>query len=162
MSDAVVDELEGSGKSKKTPLLLGLILALVGTGIGFSMVFFGFLETNSAEEHELIQTETPEELPDIAFVEFEPITISLVKSQHVEHLRFRGQLEVVGAYQDDVEHVLPRVADVLNSYLRALDISELTDHTALARLRGQMLRRVQVVVGKGRVRDLLVTEFVLN
>jgi flagellar FliL protein len=30
------------------------------------------------------------------------------------------------------------------------------------RLRGQMLRRVQLVVGDGMVRDLLITEFVLN
>jgi flagellar FliL protein len=30
------------------------------------------------------------------------------------------------------------------------------------RLRGQMLRRVQAVVGEGRVNDLLVMEFVLD
>jgi flagellar FliL protein len=33
---------------------------------------------------------------------------------------------------------------------------------ALTRLRGQMLRRVQIVVGKDRVRDLLIMDFVLN
>ena len=33
---------------------------------------------------------------------------------------------------------------------------------ALIRLRAQMLRRIQVVSGEGRVRDLLITEFVLN
>ena len=32
----------------------------------------------------------------------------------------------------------------------------------LVRLRAQMLRRVQMVTGEGRVRDLLITEFVLN
>jgi len=32
----------------------------------------------------------------------------------------------------------------------------------LLRLRSQMLRRVQVVTGEGRVRDLLIMEFVLN
>jgi flagellar FliL protein len=32
----------------------------------------------------------------------------------------------------------------------------------MARLRAQMLRRIQVVTGEGRVRDLLITEFVLN
>ena len=57
---------------------------------------------------------------------------------------------------------MPRVLDVLNSYLRAVEVSDLEDPSALVRLRAQMLRRVQIVTGEGRVRDLLVTEFVLN
>ena len=52
--------------------------------------------------------------------------------------------------------------DVLNSYLRALDFEEIERTSALIKLRSQMLRRIQLVVGEGRVRDLLVTEFVLN
>ena len=36
------------------------------------------------------------------------------------------------------------------------------DPVQAVRLRGQMLRRVQLVVGDGRVNDLLIMEFVLN
>ncbi len=57
---------------------------------------------------------------------------------------------------------MPRVIDVLNSYLRALETSDLADSTALVRLRAQMLRRVQIVTGGDRVHDLLIMEFVLN
>jgi flagellar FliL protein len=57
---------------------------------------------------------------------------------------------------------MPRIQDVLNTYLRAVDVEDLEEPAALLRLRAQMLRRVQVVVGDGPVRDLLVTEFVLN
>jgi flagellar FliL protein len=32
----------------------------------------------------------------------------------------------------------------------------------MTRLRAQMLRRIQVVTGEGRVRDLLITRFVLQ
>ncbi len=39
---------------------------------------------------------------------------------------------------------------------------DLENPAAIQRLRAQMLRRVQVVTGEGRVRDLLVTEFILN
>ena len=49
-----------------------------------------------------------------------------------------------------------------NSYLRALELRDLEDPSALTRLRAQMLRRVQVVAGPERVNDLLVMEFVLN
>ena len=56
----------------------------------------------------------------------------------------------------------PRILDVMNGYLRAVEVQELADPHALVRLRSQMLRRIQIVTGEGRVRDLLVTEFVLN
>ncbi len=52
--------------------------------------------------------------------------------------------------------------DVLNGYLRAVDVPALEDPSSLIRLRAQMLRRVQIVTGEGRVRDLLIIEFVLN
>jgi flagellar FliL protein len=57
---------------------------------------------------------------------------------------------------------MPRILDVLNSYLRAISFAMSKTPSAMARLRAQMLRRVQIVTGEGRVRDLLVTEFVLN
>ena len=50
--------------------------------------------------------------------------------------------------------IMPRVTDVLNGYLRAVEVRDLEDPTALSRLRAQMLRRVQMVSGEGRVLDL--------
>lgn len=165
MSDAVAEAPEAPAKSKKLPLVLGVILAVAGAGGGYyassSGLLFGHSDPEFAKDHE--QDETPAKpLPDIAFVAIEPITISLTGSKFVRHLRFRSQLEVNSAHQKDVELILPRIVDVMNSYLRALDVAEFEDAQALAKLRGQMLRRVQVVAGQGRVRDLLVMEFVLN
>ena len=77
-------------------------------------------------------------------------------------LRFAGQLEVAPEHATEVAGLMPRVLDVLNTYLRAVDVRDLEEPSSLARLRAQMLRRVQVVTGEGRVRDLLITEFVLN
>lgn len=162
MSDAVAEAPEAPVKSKKLPLILGLVLAIAGAGGGFyassSGLLFSHGESTAVVAHEA-QTEP---LPDITFVEIEPITISLVGNKYVRHLRFRSQLEVNGPHQDDVELILPRIVDVLNSYLRALDVTEFEEPQALSKLRGQMLRRIQVVAGQGRVRDLLVMEFVLN
>jgi flagellar FliL protein len=77
-------------------------------------------------------------------------------------LRFSAQLEVSPQYVEDVTKLIPRVMDVLNSYLRAVSLADIEDPGALVSLRAQMLRRVQLVTGEGRVRDLLVMEFVLN
>lgn len=58
--------------------------------------------------------------------------------------------------------LLPRVVDTLNTYLRAVDVADLAAPAMAVKIRAQMLRRVQIVTGEGRVRDLLISEFVLN
>ena len=106
--------------------------------------------------------ETAEDIAKLAFIEMEPIVITLRKASGIKHLRFNAQLEVDALHQAEVEKVLPRVVDVLNSYLRALELEDLSDPMALPRLRAQMLRRINIATGQGRVRDLLIMEFVLN
>jgi flagellar FliL protein len=75
---------------------------------------------------------------------------------------FSAYLEVPPAHEAEVTRLLPRVLDVLNGYLRVIDLTELSDPTSLAVLRAQILRRIQTVTGPGRVQDLLVTQFVVN
>lgn len=154
-------DAEPKKKKSKLPLILGLVLALVLGGGGFyatwSGMLFGPAESEHAEEEE-----KPGPLPDIAFVPIETVVISLGQGGEASHLKFTSQLEVAKSYADEVTVLMPRILDVLNSYLRAVAITDLEDPTAMARLRAQMLRRVQIVTGEGRVRDLLVTEFVLN
>jgi flagellar FliL protein len=147
-------------KRSKRPLLIGLVLALVLGGGGFYATFSGLIlggETEHAEEEKL-----PGPLTGIAFVPLETIVISLGPDSGSEHLRFTAQLEVVDTAATDVTTLTPRILDVVNSYLRAIDTASIEDPHAMARLRAQMLRRIQVVTGEGRVRDLLITEFVLN
>ena len=45
---------------------------------------------------------------------------------------------------------MPRVVDVLNTFLRAVEPRDLEQPSALAPLRAQMLRRIQVVTGEGQ------------
>jgi flagellar FliL protein len=92
----------------------------------------------------------------------DPIMISLPPGSSSKLLRFTGQLEVTPAYAEEVVKLMPRILDVLNTYLRAVEVRELEQPASAVRMRAQMLRRVQVVTGEGRVRDLLVTEFVMN
>ncbi|MDK3071686.1 flagellar basal body-associated FliL family protein [Sedimentitalea sp. JM2-8] len=162
MSDAVADTPEAVAKSRKLPLLLGVLFAILGAGAGYYIMSSGLLGVTDNHVLSGSATERPAALPDIAFVEVDPFLISLTGSETARHLRFRAQLEVEAASRDDVEHVLPRVTDVLNGYLRALNAHDLEEPQALIRIRSQMLRRVQIVVGKGRVRDLLIMEFVLS
>ena len=147
-------------KRSKKPLLAGLVLALILGGGGFYATFSGLILGSGGDHAE--EELGPGPLAGIAFVPLETIVISLGPDSGSEHLRFTAQLEVVDTAASDVTTLTPRILDVINSYLRAIDTASIEDPHAMARLRAQMLRRIQIVVGEGRVRDLLITEFVLN
>jgi len=154
-------------KKSKLPLIVGIILMLALGGSGFFAVYSGllFAPAHETTENELSALEekvlTP--LPDVAFVPIEPLIINLAgQGNGNRHLRFQAQIEVPSTYKSEVESLLPRIVDVLNGYLRAVDIAELESPSALVKLRAQMLRRLQIVAGEGRVKDVLIMEFVIN
>ena len=156
-------------KGLMVPLVLGVILAAAGGGGGFWAVTQGPLATTpEPDTHGEMAEEDHDDgysdmAPvDVAFIELETMVISLGAAESNRNLIFTAALEVRPEHQEEVAQLTPRVMDVLNSYLRVISVAELSEPTSLARLRAQMLRRIQVVTGTGRVRDLLVTQFLVN
>jgi len=96
------------------------------------------------------------------FVAIDRMVISLGSANKSKHLTFGAALEVEPEYKEEVILLKPRILDVLNTYLRAVELRDIENPAAMTRLRAQMLRRVNIVTGEGRVNDLLITEFVLN
>ncbi len=150
---------EAQKKKSRLPVVLGLVVMLA-LGGGFYATYAG-LVFGPADKHAAEASPQVEALPDIAFVPIEPLVISL-GAEPRRYLHFSAEIEVAKPFEADIVLILPRIVDVLNGYLRAVEVSDLEDPTALVRLRAQMLRRVQMVAGEGRVRDLLVTGFVIN
>jgi len=162
MTDAAAEAPQNNRKPSKLPLILGLVAALVGGGAGFYAAFSGLILPSKSPDQVVEKNVQPGALPNVAYVEVEPMTVSLNPISQGRYLRFRAQLEVPSKYASDVQKLLPRVVDVMNGYLRALETRDIESPTALTRLRAQLLRRIQVVAGPGRVNDLLIMEFVLN
>jgi flagellar FliL protein len=146
------------------PLLIGVVLAAAGGGGGYWAV------TQGPFAPEPVAMLDPEAAPleptaapiDTAFVPLETVIITLGSAETGRHLIFTAELEVDPDHEAEVARLSPRVLDILNSYLRVISLAELSDPSSLGRLRAQMLRRVQVVTGVGRVHDLLITQFVVN
>lgn len=165
MTAATTDAPPAEAAPKKRsllPLILGAVLAVAGGAGGFLAVQMGLL--GGPAEEEAAPAEPDAALPALApmaFVPLPPLIVNLPGGGD-RFLRFAGQLEVAPEHLDEVTTLVPRVVDVLNGYLRAVEPAEVADPAALLRLRSQMLRRVQVVAGGDRVRDLLVMEFVVN
>ncbi len=96
------------------------------------------------------------------FVALDPLVVNIQDQAGGRFLRFVAEIEAEPGHAAEVEAIRPRFADVLNGYLRAVDLADLQNPQGLDLLRGQMLRRLQTVAGEGVIRDLLITEFVLN
>ncbi|MCR9127391.1 MAG: flagellar basal body-associated FliL family protein [Rhodobacteraceae bacterium] len=161
MTDAAASPPEPGVKRSKLPLLLGIFLAMLGGGAGYFSVSSGIVRLGESPS-ETAETATPGAAPEVEYVPIDPMIISLNDNGSILHLRFSAQIEVDARYKADVTRLMPRIVDVLNTYMRALDLDDLRDAQALTRLRVQMLRRIQVVVGEGRIGDLLIMEFVLS
>jgi flagellar protein FliL len=161
MTNALAGEADKPKKKSKLPLLIGLVLAIaLGSGsfyAVYSSKIFGGAPKGMSDASQAVSP-----MPDVAFVPVEPVIISLGQGAANRHLKFTAQVEVEAAHAADVTILLPRIQDVFNSYLSAVEPGSLEESAAIVRVRAQLLRRVQIVVGEGRVRDLLITEFVLN
>lgn len=152
-------------KGSKLPLILGAVLAVLGGAGGFYAVQAGLPGMGGAagaDDHAPADAVHLPEIAPMAFVPLPPIVVNLPGPGERRFLRFAAQLEVDPAHLDEVTALTPRVVDLLNGYLRAVEVADLEDPSALLGLRAQMLRRAQVVAGGDRVRDLLVMEFVVN
>ena len=176
MTDAVADPADAAAatgpKKRRLGMILGIVAALALGGGGFYVVHAGIVDPlallpmgggghGGGGHGEGGETEAALP-PGVAFVPIEPIMVSLPPGAPARLLRFSGQLDVPPEHAAEVAAVMPRVVDVLNTFLRAVEPRDLQEPAALAPLRAQMLRRIQVVTGEGQVRDLLITEFVLN
>jgi flagellar FliL protein len=158
MAATADDAAEAPPRGRKKLILVSLVLAAAGAGGGWFAASSGLLPFGATKD------EAADEPADrgTVFVAVDPILISLGSTGANRHLSFRAQLEVPAAAAPEVAGLMPRIVDVLNSYLRAVDVREFDSPHGLIRLRAQMLRRVQIIVGDGKVNDLLVMEFVLN
>lgn len=158
MADESDVSAEEAPQKKKGGLVIGLVLALAGGGGAFAYTSGMLGGGGDGAPKAKLSTFSD----DLAFIPMEPMTVALTGSSQRRFLRFRAELEVASAYKSDIEKLLPRVVDVLNTYLQSLSLKDIEDPSSLLTLRSQMRRRIDLVVGGDRVHDLLVMEFVVN
>lgn len=159
MSDASELTESPPKRGMMMPLLATVVLFAAGGGGGYFGVSSGLLSFGSSPAA-APRPANPAE--GVAFLPIDPIVVSLGPAAANRHLSFRAQLEVSSDAVDSVTAIMPRIVDILNGFLRAVDAREFDDPAGLIRMRAQMLRRLQAIAGENQIRDVLVMEFVLN
>lgn len=164
MSDTSNSDTEQAAKkSSKLPLFLGIVLAIALGGGGFFGVSMLGSSPEVAGESQMSEPEkSTDAIVQSRFIPIPAMVVSLGQAPDKQHLKFSAHLEVPEQNAGQVERLVPRVSDALNTFLQALETADIANRDALFRLRVQMLHRVRLVVGDTEIKDLLISEFVLN
>lgn len=150
------DIVKKKGKGGLIILFLGILLALGG---GAAAGYMGLLQLPFGEQ------DTAKSLPDISktiFIPLPKIVIPLGENAQAKYLRARFDIETEKAYAERITTLQPRLMDMLNTYLRAVEEKELSDPGRFQNLQAQMLRRARLVAGEAAIKNLLVQEFILQ
>ena len=97
------------------------------------------------------------------FIELPEMAVTLPNAGHPRQMRIRLAVELTSAAPpgESAQILSPRVYDALLTYLRTLRDGDVDGGLGLDRLRSDLYRRLDLVLGPGVLRDVLVTSLVL-
>jgi flagellar FliL protein len=147
---------------KKLVLFILLPLLLIGGGVG-GLMATGMI--GGSGDHAAAEEAPKQEDPkSFAFFDLPDLLVNLNSNgKRPSFLKIRVSLEL--ASQDDaasLQAVTPRILDHFQVYLRELRISDLQGSAGMARLREELLRRVNAAVEPVKVRDVLFREMLVQ
>ncbi len=97
------------------------------------------------------------------FIELPEMAVTLPNAGHPRQMRIHLAVELSpnAPSTASAEILSPRAYDALLTYLRTLRDGEVDGGLGLDRLRGDLFRRLDLVLGPGVLRDVLITSLVL-
>lgn len=159
-------EFEAPVKRSRAPLLIGLALSLLLGGGGFFAVYSGAVSLPFGGEAKPEKTAprraayNPEDAP--AFVPVGEMVIPLGPNARAKFLVIEMEIETRQEDAAAIDALRPRLLDVFNTFLRAVEEADIEAPSATIRLRAQLLRRARAVAAPVEPRDLLITSFILK
>lgn len=158
MADTTADQDATKSNSKVKIILFAVSLFLASAVGGFFLMYSDTVFSSSDQDLDIETTNASKQV----YVALPDTVVALPNAGDWKQLRLRAELEVPSMYETEVRNAMPRIMDILNDYLRILTIDQLADSLALVRIRLHMLHRAKIVVGEEKIKDIFITEFVLN
>ncbi|MDO5620007.1 MAG: flagellar basal body-associated FliL family protein [Paracoccus sp. (in: a-proteobacteria)] len=160
MTDATAEASETPAK-KKGMLLPILLVAVLGGG-GFASTFLGVWSPSALlAPGEYKPATRAETAPQVDFIDVPRIRLSIASDQP-RTLLLDAKIETGTADRAQVEHLMPRVSDAFNSFLADIDPKAFGKRGVLEIVRAELVTRARYVLGDEVVKDLLITEFMLQ
>jgi flagellar FliL protein len=151
-----------SGKKLVLFVILPLVL-LIGAGAG--IYFSGVLDMLLGKKHEEHVEEKPPEVegPPV-FYDLPDMLVNLNSTgKRPAFLKIKISIQV--SKREDipaVEHVLPRIVDNFQVYLRELRLEDLKGSAGMYRLRQELLLRITAAAYPVKVKDVLFREMLVQ
>lgn len=151
----------GKGKSKrkrkrKLVIMAALAAVVLGGAGGTWFMFFRHAEEPKVEAV-LPKPPTFVEVPDIL------VNMAGTPGDRVQYLKVKVVLEVKDAPQAAlIAPTMPRVTDILQTYLRELRPNDLNGSVGMFRLKEELTRRVNLVVSPAQVSAVLFKEIFIQ
>jgi flagellar protein FliL len=152
---------EKAGKGKLMILIAGpVVLLLAGAGLWFTGILPHLL---GMDRHEEKVSETAKQVPP-SYLDIPEMIANLNNNMHkVAYVKLSARVEI--PKPEDVEKVkaaLPRLQDMMQTYLREMRPEELRGSAGTYRLREELLVRANVAVAPAKISDVLFTQMLVQ
>lgn len=156
-----VPEKKKGGKLKLL-IVIVVLLILLGAG-GFAAWKFFFQPEGNSEGNATAETETaPKEVAPPEVVKFDPFIVNLADSMGRRYLKITMDVEVATGTSAELTAALPKAKDSLLLLLSSKTFAEISSMDQKLELKNEIIERLNQVVGKGKIKNVYFTEFVVQ
>ena len=156
--EATAEAPTASGRRKLILLAIPLVLVLAGVGLWFSGVLPHLLGMDKPKEHAEEAAVPP------SYVDLPEMVANLNSGKNrPSYVKLTARIEV--PRPDDVVKVkaaMPRLQDLMQTYLREMRPEELRGSAGTYRLREELLVRANAAVAPARISDVLFTQMIVQ
>jgi flagellar FliL protein len=149
-----------AGKGKLILIAVPVVLLLVGAGLWFTGILPHLLGMDKQEEK---VGEAAKPVPP-SYLDIPEMIANLNNNTHkIAYVKLSARVEI--PKPEDVEKVkaaLPRLQDMMQTYLREMRPEELRGSAGTYRLREELLVRANVAVAPAKVSDVLFTQLLVQ
>jgi flagellar protein FliL len=149
-----------AGKGKLILIAVPVVLLLVGAGLWFTGILPHMLGMDKQEEK---VGEAAKPVPP-SYLDIPEMIANLNNNMHkVAYVKLSARVEI--PKPEDVEKVkaaLPRLQDMMQTYLREMRPEELRGSAGTYRLREELLVRANVAVAPAKISDVLFTQMLVQ
>ena len=158
--DAAAPPAKKAGKGKLILMAVPVVLLLAGAGLWFTGVLPHLLGMEKHDDHaeDSAKAEPP------SYVDVPELVANLNSTSHKpSYVKLVARIEV--PKHEDAEKVkaaLPRLQDLMQTYLREMRPEELRGSAGTYRLREELLVRANAAVAPAKVSDVLFTQMLVQ
>ena len=148
-------------KSKKM-LFIGLAIGfLVLAGINGVLVW-KVVSNDSADAKTVEQEEVVKEEEDGFMYKLDPFIVNLFDDRGVRYLKVRLDIELWDITEEEMGKKTPKIRDSLIVLLSSKKYEEIGSLEGKARLREEILFRLNRILGEGKAKEVYFTDFVVQ